>query len=109
MNNLDKGQVRSAMRERIQELNLLLRPGTPSLIGDDAAAKLDQLINSAVDSATAKTAVRDLQRLQANLEWLDSDDGGYCSDCGCEINNARLVALPTTRSCVACAEKKERK
>lgn len=109
MGSLDKHQVRSVIETRIAELDLLLRPGAQAQIDDDDAAKLDQLINSAVDSATAKAAVADLKRLKDNLNWLQSDDGGFCSDCGREISNARMVALPTTRSCVACAEEKERK
>ena len=107
MNNQDRMRLKQALRDRIDELKLLLHPVDEDSASDDQAARLDQLINSEVSAAVASATVRNLRLLQDNLAWIDSDDGGYCEACGDEIAVARLLAMPTTRLCINCADKQE--
>jgi DnaK suppressor protein len=54
---------------------------------------------------------RDREKLQAIDEALSRvDDGSYglCEDCGAEIAEGRLQALPFTRLCVTCQSDRER-
>jgi len=44
-----------------------------------------------------------LQRIEAALKRLETDDFGYCDDCGEDIPAKRLEIDPTTTRCVDCA------
>lgn len=106
----ERTRLKLIIRDRINELALMRHPGDDSDdTRDDDAARLDQLISSDVSSAVSSAALRNLRRLRENLAWLDSDDGGLCDACGCEIAVARLEAMPTTRLCVNCADKEEQR
>ena len=73
---------------------------------DDPDASLDIKIASTVDEKVFDSAQAGLMQLKQSLNWLDSEDAGYCDDCGCEIPLARLKAASVTRLCLDCAEKK---
>jgi len=44
-----------------------------------------------------------LQRIEAALKRLETDDFGYCDECGEDIPAKRLEIDPTTTRCVDCA------
>jgi len=44
-----------------------------------------------------------LQAIEAALKRLETDDFGYCSDCGEDIPAKRLEIDPATMRCVDCA------
>lgn len=46
-------------------------------------------------------------RLRAALRKLDSDDYGWCEECGAAIPEARLRIDPAADYCVACAQRLE--
>lgn len=60
-----------------------------------------------IDSLDERTREQMISIKQA-LRRLDSGEWSTCSDCGSDIQVARLEALPTTTLCVNCAEAKER-
>ncbi len=110
MHNKERTRLKHIIRDRIDELALMRLPGDDSDdMKDDDAARLDQLISSDVSSAVSSTTRRNLRLLKENLDWLDSEDGGLCDACGCDIAVARLEAMPTTRLCVNCADQEERR
>ncbi len=47
------------------------------------------------------------QQIDEALVRLDEGNYGLCSDCGVEISEKRLKAVPFARRCVACQEKEE--
>lgn len=52
-----------------------------------------------------------MKKIEKTINKLDSDDFGYCEDCGEEIGIKRLEARPTADLCVNCkllAEIKEK-
>jgi len=103
----DKEKLKKIIKDRIDELILMLQPLDRVGDSDDEAAKLDRLISSDVDTTVHSLAARDLQVLRRNLQWLETEEGGYCEQCGCEIQRGRLVALPSTRLCITCASHRE--
>lgn len=107
MNSGDGERLKQVIRDRIDELTLMLHPADHDSASDDHAARLDELITSGVSSAVSSASLRNLGLLRENLRWVDSEDGGCCEACGCDIAIARLLAMPTTRLCVNCAEKQE--
>jgi len=54
-------------------------------------------------SALHGQAILDAAALQRRLAELDNQEFGACERCGGPIGFERLVALPATRRCVACA------
>lgn len=95
MDSEQKQQLTEVITQRMSELEELLHSEVASTEADD------------IDSQLHKVERRELARLKENLEWLESEDGGCCDHCGCEIPFPRLEAVPTTRLCVNCAEQME--
>ena len=71
---------------------------------DDESAIMDIKITSAVNSRVTDSEHLELTHLKENLHWLDTEEAGFCSECGCVIPIARLQAVPVTRLCIGCAE-----
>ncbi|HET9280921.1 MAG TPA: TraR/DksA C4-type zinc finger protein [Candidatus Angelobacter sp.] len=49
-----------------------------------------------------------LQMVESALQRIREASFGECINCGNEINPKRLEAVPWTRFCIACQEKKEK-
>src|SRR5947209_13466468 len=49
-----------------------------------------------------------LQMVETALQRIREGTFGECVNCGSEINAKRLEAVPWTRYCIACQEKKEK-
>jgi RNA polymerase-binding protein DksA len=67
--------------------------------------EVEWILASSLDQA-AREAMEDIAEALARL-----DDGSYglCSSCGIPIPLPRLEAVPTTRRCVPCQERHERR
>ncbi|GAB4366312.1 MAG: hypothetical protein Kow0042_06130 [Calditrichia bacterium] len=50
-----------------------------------------------------------LQQIDRSLTAIDLGEYGICRVCGKEISEERLRAVPTTRICVPCKQKEERR
>ena len=104
-------QLKDLVKARIAQLELKLgNMGSVSdkrrQQNDDEAANLDITINAAVESKVLQSTKAELIRLRHKLQWLETEEAGYCEACGCEVPFARLKASLGTRLCVTCAEKK---
>lgn len=66
-------------------------------------SRMDAMQVQAMAQAVEARRQGRLQRIEAALKRLDSDDFGYCDDCGEEIPAKRLEIDPTTQRCVDCA------
>ena len=54
-----------------------------------------------------QTDAKILQAIEEALRRIESGTFGICKDCGEPIAEARLNAIPWTRSCIACKEKQK--
>ena len=52
-----------------------------------------------------QTDAKILQAIEGALRRIDEGTYGVCRDCGEEIAEARLTAIPWTRVCISCKEK----
>jgi len=68
---------------------------------EDARGK-DALQNQAMAKAQATRRAAQRQRLMAALARIESDEFGYCSDCGADLEPARLSVDPTIPRCMSC-------
>jgi len=49
-----------------------------------------------------------LKGIENALQRMESDDFGYCEECGEDISIKRLLAVPLTRMCINCQSNEER-
>jgi DnaK suppressor protein len=54
-----------------------------------------------------QTDAKILQAIQEALGRIEAGTYGVCKDCGEPISEARLKAIPWTRSCITCKEKQK--
>ena len=54
-----------------------------------------------------ESELRELQAIQDAIARLDAGDYGVCEACGGPIDPERLLAIPETRICIACAQLEE--
>ncbi|MFT5349458.1 MAG: DnaK suppressor protein [Gammaproteobacteria bacterium] len=105
MNNTELQTLDKQIRSRINELrSLSAEESTEAVKNEDNKGSYDEKEAESVDRQIAEKEKQELALLTANLRWLDSNEGGSCEKCGCEIPYARLRAVPMTRLCIKCAE-----
>ena len=68
--------------------------------GDEAVA----IEQTDVRAALMERDAREVHDLQSALVRLDDGHYGVCTECGLDIESARLRALPTAPRCSACQE-----
>jgi RNA polymerase-binding transcription factor len=68
--------------------------------GDEAVV----IEHTGVRAALMARDARELNDLQSALVRIDGGSYGVCTDCGLDIEPARLRALPTAPRCSACQE-----
>lgn len=71
---------------------------------DDEGAEAIRSITTDMVIATIERQRVELSEIEAALKRLKAGEYGICEECGVEIPEVRLNALPWTRSCVDCAD-----
>jgi len=66
-------------------------------------SRMDALQGQAMAQETERRRRVELQRIDAALERLDTDEYGYCLTCGEEISVKRLELDPAVTVCIDCA------
>jgi len=92
--------------QEIAHLEILTQPVPP----DAAIGRLSRLeaLNELAVNEQALASARSRQlRLRAALGNLHESEFGLCSHCAEPIPFARLLSIPETKLCVACAEQVE--
>lgn len=110
MNSKEQQAVRQKIETAIAstELNIIsleerCRPVAPdNAIG--RLSRLDAIGSKSINEASLGTARQKLARLQYALAHLDQPGFGLCMDCGEPIPLGRIMIMPESRLCVACAE-----
>jgi DnaK suppressor protein len=73
----------------------------------DEGATSDAALQNGIDFAMIQLKAETLARIDAALARLDAGMYGDCFDCGDEISDKRLRALPFAVRCTGCEEKRE--
>ena len=109
MREVDRNLLLDRIGLRTERLKVILKNGGHSEQQDmddmqhDGSTRSDQHSRQPVDANLYALAQEELNQLNANLKWLESDNAGNCEVCGCRIPMNRLLAVPTTRKCINCA------
>jgi len=96
-------EVRDEIDQRDNQHLIDLMGREPGDSGDYSLA--DEVAN--LNITRADRQVHELRDLDAAFARLKNGDFGLCTDCGAEIEVARLLANPTAIRCLACQERHE--
>lgn len=72
-------------------------------------SRMDALQSQAMAIESQRRRDRELQRIAAALERIESGNYGYCLACGGGISAQRLDVDPANPLCIACAENADQK
>ncbi len=110
--DIDAKKMRSSLNERRDQLLERANANKDSrdTVELDQArlgrlSRMDAMQGQAMAQETERRRKVELQRIDAALERLDTDEFGYCLTCGDEIALKRLELDPAVALCVACADK----
>jgi DnaK suppressor protein len=104
--------LRAMLEDRRQEIHDKLRSLRESLpveakdVRDIEEQSVDDFVRE-VDFALMEMKWETLRQIDEALRRLDHGSYGHCADCGAEIAEARLKALPFARLCRTCQERQE--
>ncbi|MDM8526176.1 TraR/DksA C4-type zinc finger protein [Desulfococcaceae bacterium HSG8] len=111
MKKEQKETLKNHVCEKIGELKasvISYKRLTKAVEPDNAIGRLTRMeaINSkSINEAALNDAEYTLLKLEKALKMIDNPDFGLCRECEEPIPFARLMILPETDLCVACAEK----
>ncbi len=97
---------RDELVQRLNDITRDVRHEDNPLSGDWEEQAVQREHDEVID-ALGNEARRELEQIKQALVRIENGDYSYCSDCGEEIQKARLELLPYTSLCVQCAEKHE--
>jgi len=78
----------------------------------DSIEEVEQVQDRNSKEILAKILEKDslkLRHIKEALKNIDKGDYGECKNCGCNIEEKRLLALPLAKNCVECQEEIDRK
>ena len=70
----------------------------------DSAEQAQERENDEVVDAIGNETAASIRVIQSALERIEDGSYGSCEDCGDDIGEARLKAVPEATRCVACAD-----
>lgn len=106
-------ELQAMLHDRQREMQHVLQHRVLHLPSDRMAGGLDETehaeadIQEHIEVALIQMKGETLRRVQEALVRLDAGEYGYCGECGGEIAERRLRALPFAVRCTACEESHE--
>lgn len=95
-------------REELLQREQLGREARETVVLDQSRvgrlSRMDALQGQAMAQETDRRRKAELQRVEAALQRLDSDDYGYCRTCDEEISKKRVELDPAVAVCIDCAK-----
>ena len=88
---------------RLERITANLRRGYES----DSKERAKQLEDSEVVDALGNEARSEVAKVSAALHRIDAGQYGACTECGLQIDAARLKAYPYADECIDCARVEE--
>lgn len=113
MQRAQKNQLKQLIRDRIDAANhdiAAFRAGSAPVPPDNAIGRLTRMEaigSKSINEAALRKSRATLALLEKAIRTIDADDFGLCHDCEEPIAFARLMAMPETTLCVACAARRE--
>ena len=99
-------EEKAALLENIRE-----KTGNQNKLQNDIGDAIDSSVEEQDRELGLLLQDRDQARLKGienALQRMESDDFGYCDECGENISKKRLMAVPLTSMCINCQSIEER-
>ena len=104
---MDTDAIRGKLTQRLEQLterlgkieSHLRSPGSK-----DSQEWASEAENAEVLEHLDETERREVEEIRGALVRIEAGSYGTCTGCGEAIDVRRLEALPTTRTCIACAQ-----
>lgn len=110
--SMDRKKIKAAYEaQRVELLNKIALKKQESSIDSDGD-ECDQIQAKILATVCSSLAERDsllLKCLDAALARVELEEFGECEQCGGEIAENRLIALPGKVTCICCAEENEKR
>lgn len=110
MKKRDKGKIRDQLLEEREKaagtLHIDIEPASVSGDEADISSGIEQQDMMLKINERSMKRIKDIDDAVARLEH--DDTFGDCDSCGEEIEVKRLLALPTVRTCIDCAQAEEK-
>lgn len=91
------------VKKDIQDLTESSKPIKPeNSLG--RLTRMDAIGQKSINDHALNNAKLKLQKIEAALKRIEEDEYGYCVECGDEITEKRLNAVPESPQCVECME-----
>ena len=98
-----QAQLEERLRSMEARLSSIKREVTQSYSGDSAEQAQERENDEVVDAIGNETA-QTIRDIKAALARIDNGSYGICDECGEEISEGRLEAVPEATRCVNCAD-----
>ena len=98
-----KAQLEEKLATLQSRLANIKKDVTQAHSGDSAEQAQERENDEVVDAIGNETA-QSIRDLQAALVRLEEGTYGQCQNCGADIAEARLEAIPEARHCLKCAD-----
>lgn len=92
------------VKGEIAELKELTKPISPeNSIG--RISRMDAINNKSVNEAALRNALIKFKNLKIAAQEIDTEDFGNCKACGNAIAEGRIMFMPESTKCMACARR----
>ncbi len=89
---------------KIADLKELTKPISPDCaIG--RVSRMDAINNKSINESALRAAETKHRNIEISLEKTEEPDFGKCRQCGYDIPVGRLIVMPGSTRCVACASR----
>jgi len=94
---------KAELESRLERIKTNVRRGYDA----DSGERAKEMEDSEVVDALGNEARREVAKISAALKRIESGTFGVCTDCGGDIDEARLEAYPYADDCIDCAKEDE--
>ncbi|MCZ4696067.1 conjugal transfer protein TraR [Ancylomarina euxinus] len=111
MQTINKEDIKCQIEEKIIKLNddILKLIDLTKPISPDCAigriSRMDAINNKSINEAALRQRKTQLKALEFALNHVDDTDFGNCVNCCREIPLGRIILMPESKKCVACASR----
>jgi RNA polymerase-binding protein DksA len=108
---MNKQEIQQMLEEKrdylLDKLQKIESDGIRNPISADVDDRSQELENDEVLNELDNVEAHELKQVNAALVRLENGEYGLCSDCGAEIGQPRLKAIPYATICINCANESE--
>jgi len=98
-----KEKIRAELKRIETDIAALAEITRPDSKDEDEATRMNNIVSKSVNDTALAAARARFAGLEYALQRIDGPEFGFCIDCGEEIPQARLLAMPEAARCVHCA------